>query len=155
MKGMIRAVVVVGCCAGMLAGAAMAQTDAAPAAPQGQMQGPPPGGRGGMGGDPAKRLEMMQKRLKLSDDQTAQVKAIFDDGRSKMEALRSNTALAPQDRRTQGRALMEQENAKVEAVLTPDQKAKYEEMREKQRERMEQGGGRRGGPGGPPPPPAV
>jgi Spy/CpxP family protein refolding chaperone len=133
--------------------AAMAQSDAPPPPPQGQ-QGPPPGGRRG-GMDPEKRLEHLQKGLKLSDDQTAQVKAVFEDGRSKMEALRSNTALAPQDRRTQGEALRQQEEAKLEAILTPAQKTKYEEMRAKQQERMQEHRGGRGGAGAPPPPPAM
>jgi Spy/CpxP family protein refolding chaperone len=110
--------------------------------------------------DPERRVEMLQKRLSLSGDQTAQVKAIFEDGRSKMEALRSNTSLAPQDRRSQGEALRQQEEAKLEGVLTPDQKTKYAEMRAKERERMQENRGRQGGPGGnggppPPPPPAL
>ena len=32
--------------------------------------------------DPERRMEMLQKRLNLSGDQAAQVKAIFEDGRS-------------------------------------------------------------------------
>ncbi len=148
-----RAAIVLLCSAGMAAGVAMAQTDAPPPPPQGQMQGPPPGGRWGRGGmNPEHRVEMLQKRLNLSGDQTAQIKSIFEDGRSKMEALRSNTALAPQDRRTQGEALRQEEEAKLEGVLTPDQKTKYEAMRAKERERMEEHRGGQGGPGGPPPP---
>ncbi len=141
--------------AGVMTTVAMAQSDAPPPAPQGQ-QGPPPGGWGGRRGggmNPEQRVERLKKALKLSDDQTTQVKAVFEDGRSKMEALRSNTALAPQDRRTQGEALRQQEETKLEAILTPAQKTKYEEMRAKQQERMEEHRGGRGGAGVPPPPP--
>jgi protein CpxP len=136
---------------------AVAQQDAPPPPPPpGQMQGPPPppdgfrGGRRGMMG-PERRVEFLQKQLNLSDDQTAQVKGIFKDGRGKMEALRSNTTLAPEDRRTQFEALRKDEDARIKGVLTPDQKSKYEEMEARMREHMR--GPRGGGPDGPPPPP--
>jgi len=163
-KSMLPAVAVL-CGAALFAGSAMAQQDAPPPAPDhGQWQGRGPGGPGGPGG-PERRLEMLQHRLNLTTDQTTQIKAIFADGRTKMEALRGNTELAPQDRRTQGEALRKEENAKVEAVLTADQKSKFEEMEARQRERMREGRGP-GGSGGPkgggsddapppPPPPSI
>ncbi len=143
-------------CGTMLAAAtATAQDTPPPPQEHGQWQGGP-GGPGGRGPDPERRVEMLQHRLNLTPDQAAQIKAIFADGRTKMEALRSNSALAPQDRHTQGEALRKDETAKVEAVLTPDQKSKFEEMEAKQRERMKdhRGPGGPGGDGPPPPPPA-
>ncbi len=150
--GLVAAALLMG--AGWMTVTAAAQTDAPPPPPQGQ-QGPPPGGPRGRGGqmDPEQRVERLQKFLKLSDDQTAQVKAIFADGRTKMEALRSNTSLSRPEMRTQGEALRQQEETRLEAVLTPDQKTKYQEMRAKQEERMQEGRGGRNGAGGPPPPP--
>jgi Spy/CpxP family protein refolding chaperone len=103
-------------------------------------------------GNPERRLEMMQKHLNLSDDQTAKIKSIFADGRSQMEALRANQSLAPEDRREQAHTLMQAEQAKIDAVLTPDQQAKWHKMQERQRERMRDHRGP-GGPDGPPPPP--
>ena len=145
---MFRAAAVLVCSAGLMASAALAQTQDAPPPPpaDGQQQGPPPDGHRGF--DPERRVEMMQRRLNLSADQTTQVRAIFADERGKMEALRGNTSLAPADRRAQGEALRQDQRTRVEAVLTPDQKAKYEEMEERMRE------GRRGGPEGGAPPPA-
>jgi len=129
---------------------AMALQCAPPAAPQGDAQGPPPGGRGGRGGmNPERRLEMMQKELSLTADQTTAIKAVFEDERTKMEAARSaDASLSPEDRRAKMMAMRQEENTKIEAVLTPDQKTKYEAMMAKQRERMENRQG-----GGPPPPP--
>jgi len=95
---------------------------------------------------------MMQRRLNLSADQTTQVKAIFADGRAKMEALRANTSLAPADRHAQGEALRQDEHAKIEAVLTPDQKTKFDEMEARMREHRHDGPDGGGAP--PPPPPA-
>jgi len=135
---------------------ALAQQDAAPPPPpQGDMQGPPPGGHGGPGGrggmNPERRLEMMQKQLSLTADQTAQIKGIFDEGKGKMEELHANTALSEDDKRSKMMEMHKQENEKIKAVLTPDQKTKYEAMEAKQRERMQEH--RQGGDGPPPPPP--
>jgi periplasmic protein CpxP/Spy len=137
------------------AGAAVAQDQAPPPPPQGQM-GPPPGGgpRGGM--DPARRAQMLKDHLSLSDDQTAQVKSIFEDSRTKMEALRSNTSLSQDDRRSQMMSIRKGENDKVTALLTPDQKTKYAAMQEQMRDRMRNGspeGAPSSAPSGPPPAP--
>ena len=136
------------CSGGLMVSAAMAQQDAPPPPPDGQTQGPPPGGHDGRFG-PGHRLDMLAKQLNLSDDQKAQAKTIFQGERAKVEALHSNTSLSEQDRRAQMRVIHEDEDVKIHAILTPDQKTKYDEM---------QAHMRHGGPGGPPPadaPPAA
>jgi protein CpxP len=142
---MFRTAAVALCSAGLMVSASIAQQDATPPPPDAQQQGPPPGGHRGW--DLERRVEMMQRRLSLTPDQTSQVKAIFDDGHSRMEALHANTSLAPQDRRTQGQAIREDMNTKVRAVLTPDQKTKFDEMQAREREH------RHGGTEGEAPPP--
>lgn len=132
-------------------GAAVAQDQAPPPPPQGQM-GPPPGGhRGGMM-DPGHRAEMLKKNLSLTDDQTSQVKSILEDSHTKMEALRSNSSLSQDDRRSQMMSIHKSENDKINALLTPDQKTKYASMQEQMRDRM-RNGPPEGAPGGAPPPP--
>ena len=149
---MFRAAAVLLCAGGLMVSAAMAQQqDAAPPPPDGQMQGPPPGGHERRGMNPEHRMAMLQKRLGLSDDQTAQMKSIYEGQRAKAEAVRSNTALAPQDRRAQMTAIHEDGEAKIHAILTPDQKTKYDEMEARMRERGQER--RRGGPDGAPPAP--
>jgi Spy/CpxP family protein refolding chaperone len=148
----MRAVALV-CGLGLMAGVAVAQQDAPPPPPPGgQMQGPPEGHRG-MG--PERRIERMKHELNLTDDQTAQVKAIFEDSRTKMEALRGNSSLSQQDRRAQMMAIHQAEDDKIEALLTADQKTKYEAMQARMRDRMQERreGGDAGGPPQPPPPP--
>jgi Spy/CpxP family protein refolding chaperone len=140
-KKMFRAAAVLLCAGGLMVSAAMAQQDAPPPPPDGQMQGPPPGGPGR--GGPERRLEMLKHRLNLSDDQTAQVKSIFEGQRAKMEALHSNTSMDPQDRRAQMMAIRQDGEAKIGAILTPEQKSKYQAMEARHE--------RRGGPDGPPP----
>lgn len=111
--------------------------------------GPPPQGPGGMRGGPAARLEMMQKELSLTPDQTTKVKAILDDGRAQMQAARSDNSGG--DVRAKMMELRKAENDKIKAVLDDTQKTKFEEMEKRMRERMR--AGRQGGDNAPPPPP--
>ncbi len=140
----VRAAVML-CSAGIVVGSAMAQDQSTPPPPpDGQQQGPPPGGgmRGGMrGGDPAMRASMLQKQLSLTDEVTAQVKAIYMDGSAKMQALRSSGG-SQDDMRSQMMSIRQAETTKVKALLTPDQATKYDAMEARMRQR---------GPGGPPP----
>lgn len=133
-------------------GAAVAQDQAPPPPPQGQMGPPTGGGPHGRMMDPSARAQMLKQNLNLTDDQTLQVKAIFEDSRTKMEALRSNSSLSQDDRRSQMMSIRKGEQDKVQALLTPDQKTKYAAMQEQMRDRMRNG---QGGPpsGGTPPPP--
>jgi ribosome recycling factor len=90
--------------------------------------------------DPGRRSQMIKERLSLSDDQTSQVKTILEDSRTKMEALRSNSSLSQDDRRSQMMSMRKAENDKIEGLLTPDQKTKYQAM-EQERGRMRGGSG--------------
>lgn len=102
--------------------------------------------------NPEKRLQAMKDQLGLTDDQTAKVKIIQDEGRGKMEAIRNDSSLSDEDKRTKSAALMQDESKRVRAVLTAEQQPKYDEMVEHMR-----GGGRggrkKGGDSAPPPPP--
>jgi periplasmic protein CpxP/Spy len=127
-------------------GAAVAQDQAPPPPPPPGQAGPPPGGGGrGMRMDPGARADMLKQNLGLSDDQTAQVKSIFQDSQTKMEALRSNSSLSQEDRRSQMMSIRKGENDKIEALLTPDQKTKYAAWQQQMRDRMRGGGPPNGG----------
>ena len=121
-------------------GIAVGQDQAPPTPPAGQTQGPPPGGGGrGRMMDPGARADMLKQNLSLTDDQTAQVKTIFADSQTKMEALRSNSSLSQDDRRSQMMSIRKDESDKVNALLTPDQKTKYAALQEQMRNRMRGG----------------
>ena len=150
---MVRSAVLV-CGLGVAAaGAAFAQDQAPPPPPSGQMGPPPGGGPRGRMMDPGARADMLKKNLNLTDDQTSQVKSIFEDSRTKMEALRSNSSLSQDDRRSQMVSLRKAENDKIEALLTPEQKTKYTAMQEQMRDRMRNGSPSGDAPPPPPPPP--
>jgi ribosome recycling factor len=89
--------------------------------------------------DPGARADMLKQNLGLNDDQTSQVKTIFQDSLTKMETLRSNSSLSQDDRRSQMMDIRKGENDKVNALLTADQKTKYAALQEQMRGRMRGG----------------
>ncbi len=154
-KGMKVRVAMLALCMGALGVAPMlAQQDVPPA---GQEQGPPPGGRGGpggpRGGGPERQMEMMTKELSLTPNQVTSIKAVEADARKQQMALREDTTTPQDQKREKMMALRTASQAKVRALLTDDQKTKYDAMQARMRERMQNRGGQDGGPGGPPPPP--
>jgi len=125
-------------------------TPAPAAAPNADQPAARPERRGRM--DPAQMLEHLKMAVNLTDDQTAKVKAIFQDQRAKMEALRGDESLSREDRRAKMMELMKASHDQIRALLTPDQQQKFDAMPRPGFGRGPRGEGPAGGP--PPPPPA-
>jgi periplasmic protein CpxP/Spy len=102
------------------------------------------GGRGEF--DPAKRAEMLGKKLKLSSDQQTKVEGILKDEQSQMESLRSNSSTSQEDRRSKMMEIHKSSSSQIRALLDSDQQKKWDEMQNSR----EQWGHHRGGPGGQP-----
>ena len=96
------------------------------------------------------QVELLTKKLNLTPDQVTQVKAIEDDTRKQFMALREDTSVAGADKRTKMMDIHKASQDKIRALLTEDQKTKYDALQAEMRERMEN---RRGGSGPPPPAP--
>ncbi len=88
--------------------------------------------------DPNRQIRMLTKRLNLTADQQNQILPILTSRNDQMQSIRNDASLSAQDRRTKMRAIREDADAKVRAVLTDDQKKSYDEMQQQMRERMEQ-----------------
>src|SRR5579863_8438362 len=127
-------------------GAAFAQ-DTPPPPPSQDQAGPPPGGRG-MRMDPDQQLAHLTSALNLTTDQQTQIKPLLVERQQKMQALMQNQSLSQEDRRAQARTISQGTNNSIKAVLTDEQKQKFEAMQQNMRRN-----GPGGGPGGPPPPP--
>ena len=96
----------------------------------------PGGGPGGPGG-PGQRGDMLKKmaeELGLSDEQKSKLQEVF---KAQREAMKD---LSPEERREKMKESREAMNAKVKEILTPEQFAKWEKIRDERRP---------GGPGGP------
>jgi Spy/CpxP family protein refolding chaperone len=61
--------------------------------------------------------------LDLNDDQKAKVSAIFTDSKSKRDAIVADTTLSPDQKKEKMKALHEDTRAKVNEILTPEQRA--------------------------------
>jgi protein CpxP len=102
--------------------------DAAPQA------GPQAGSR--MGNMQTRQLEMLTKQLNLTSDQQAQVKAIQQDTGQQMRAVRNDSSLSEDQKRSKMMDLRKTSQEKIRAVLTDEQKTKYDELQVHMRERM-------------------
>jgi protein CpxP len=116
-----------------------------PAAPPAQDQAGPRHGRGG----PGRQVEFLTKKLNLTPDQVTQVKAIDADSWNQTKALREDTSVAGPDKRAKMMDIHKASQAKIRALLTPDQQTKFDALQEQMQERRENRGG---GQGAPPPP---
>ena len=115
-------------------------------------QGGGGGGQRGMMSPEAQQamLDDMTKKVGLTDDQVTKIKAINADQMKQMMALRESGG-DPQEMRPKMMAIRTDAQTKIKALLTDEQKPKYDEFMASQRP---MGGGRGpGGAGAPPPPP--
>jgi Spy/CpxP family protein refolding chaperone len=110
------------------------------------------GGGGGMGRmTPEMRVAAIDKAVTLTDDQKTKITAIYTADAKKMQDM---MAAQDPDMRTKMTAMRADENTQIKALLTDDQKPKYDAYLASMPQR---GGGRPGGgapgAGGPPPAP--
>ncbi len=92
---------------------------------------------------------MLTQKLNLTPDQVTQVKAIQDDSRTQMMALRDDTATAQPDKRAKMMDIRKSSHDKIRALLTDEQKPKYDAMIARMQEHRH---GQQSGEEGPPPP---
>jgi len=147
-KPMMQAAVLALCTTALCAVPMMAQDNSAP--PQQQDQAGPQGGRNGGPGREERQVEFLTKKLNLTPDQVTQVKAIDDSSRQQMMAVRSDTSIAQADKRAKMMDIHKASQAKIRAVLTPEQATKYDALQAQMQERRQS---RDGGQGAPAPAP--
>ena len=149
-------VALLGVCAAALAAPMFAQ-DAPPPPPPGAQQGPGYGGPGGGQGRGAEMqahmLKRMTKELNLTDDQVSQIQAIQSDEATKIQALQADTSDSGHGKHQQMKAIHDDQMSRTRAVLTDDQKPKFDAMLQQMKERQQEHH-QRGGTQPPPPPPA-
>ncbi len=115
-------------------------------------QTPPAGGAqgGGMRGR-GPNLEQLTKALELTDDQKPKVKAVLDETTEKIGEVRKDPGFADlsrEDKMAKMKPIRDAMTAKMKAILTAEQFAKYEKMGQNMRGNRPPGGGP--GAGAPP-----
>jgi len=102
-------------------------------------------GRGGMMMKPEERVKQLDEKLKLSDDQKTKLTTVFTEQAEAMKKMREEMQGADRDAMREKMQKFRSDNdTKVSAVLTDDQKKTYEAWQKEQRAEMQkrmQGGG--------------
>ena len=81
------------------------------------------------------RLQRMSERLNLTQDQREKIRPLLEDEVKQMKALRDDASLSQADRRAKVREIRQATRQQIDQILTPEQKAKRNEMRQKGRRR--------------------
>jgi len=76
---------------------------------------------------PQDRVKALKERLKLTDDQSAQVEKIFTEAQDKMKNSSD---------RSEYRKIMTDSNDQIEKILTDTQKTEFKKMQEERMSRM-------------------
>ncbi len=82
-------------------------------------------------------IEQMKDSLELSQDQVKQLELIRAESRELMQALRQDETMNRDSMRVKMRALQADSREKVHAVLTPEQRSKFMEMRKEHAPRFD------------------
>ena len=92
---------------------------------------------------PEQRAQRLKDSLSLKDDQAAGVLKIFQEMDQRRKDLFSSESSDRQSRMEAMRSLMDTTDARIEALLTAEQKTKYDAMKAQRLQRQQQyrGGG--------------
>jgi hypothetical protein len=110
--------------------------------------------------DVDKELARMTKRYALSENQRSQLRPVLVDIKAKMDALSKDSSMEFGERMEKMRAIRDEQTSRISAILSDDQRAKYQKDMERKARDMGDGppdgpppGGDQGG--GPPPPQGI
>ncbi len=79
-------------------------------------------------------------KLNLSDDQKAQVKKIHEDMKAKMDAVKSDSSLSPDQQRAKEQEIRKSSHEQVKQLLTPDQRKQMKSDEMARKAARQQGG---------------
>lgn len=88
--------------------------------------------------DPARRTQMLTRKLNLNADQQSKVLDIYKSAQSQMESLRSDTSVPQADRHAKMQEIRKNTDDQVRGVLSSDQQKKFDEMQSRREQREEQ-----------------
>ena len=108
------------------------------AQPSQETQAPTPEQHTGMhhnGESADQHLQMLSEKLNLTDDQKAKIKPILQDQMQQMKVVREDSSLSDEQKRTKMKGIHESLHNQINAVLTPDQQAKFKQMTQEHMEK--------------------
>ena len=99
-------------------------------------------------GSADREISALKERLKLTDEQVAQIQPILESFREQMQEMRENSGGDREQMRSQMRSIMQERDKKIEAVLTESQQKEYQKYIQERREEWGKRRGQRGGKNG-------
>ena len=119
---------------GLSGSALLAQDQSAPPPPATQA----PAQRPAHVPNPHHQAKRMAKQLGLTQDQVAKIEPILADRDQQMQGLRSDTTLAPNDKKARMHGVRQDSDSKIEALLNDSQKQQYEQIKQSRKARHQQ-----------------
>jgi protein CpxP len=107
---------------GLAGNALLAQDQSAPPAVSAQRPAHVP--------NPRHQAKKMAKALGLTPDQVSKIEPILADRNQRVQSLRSDTTLAPSDRKAKMHGIRQDSDSRIEALLTDTQKQQYEQIKQ-------------------------
>jgi Spy/CpxP family protein refolding chaperone len=98
------------------------------------------------------RLEMLSEKLNLTDAQKTTLKPILATEANDIKAVWQDKSLSKEQKQSKASGIREAANTKINAVLTPEQQAKWTELKKEHAMWMHHKGMHRRAPGEGPPP---
>jgi len=84
------------------------------------------------GGGKAQKLAVLAKQLQLTPQQEKQLMPILEADAPKIEAIKNNASLGPLQKLQQIKAIHEQSDPQVKAILTPQQYEQLQQIRQQE-----------------------
>jgi hypothetical protein len=72
----------------------------------------------------------MAKQLGLTPDQVSKIEPILADRDQQVQGVRSDTTLAPNDRKAKMHGIRQESDSRIEALLNDTQKQQYEQIKQ-------------------------
>ncbi len=97
---------------------------------------PPPAHGKGEGHGPAQRLQMIAEKLSLTPEQKTKLEPIVKAEAAEIKAVLDDQSLSRPARREKMMAIGKKYRPQIQALLTPEQQAKFKEIRQDMRQEM-------------------
>jgi Spy/CpxP family protein refolding chaperone len=80
-------------------------------------------------------LQMLSEKLNLTDDQKATLKPILQDHMQQIKTVREDSSLSEEQKHAKLKSIHDSMHGQINAMLTPEQQAKFKQMRQEQMEK--------------------
>ena len=97
---------------------------------------PPPAGNAGVAPaqhampDPQKQTARLSRKLQLTPDQAAKIEPILQSRQQQMQQIRVDASSSPHDQHQKMRALKQDTDSQIQAILTDSQRQQYQQMQQ-------------------------